>query len=80
MELGMVELGRVGANMSERMVRGGQRVVGYDPSPPVITPSLLHRLRSREQEPFADRLLAIMGHGFGGHVIKAAAGKEKKPA
>ena len=33
MELGMVGLGRMGANMSERLVRGGHRVVGYDPSP-----------------------------------------------
>ena len=31
MELGMVGLGRMGANMVERLVRGGHRVVGYDP-------------------------------------------------
>ena len=30
MELGMVGLGRMGANMTERLVRGGHRVVGYD--------------------------------------------------
>jgi 6-phosphogluconate dehydrogenase len=30
MELGMVGLGRMGANMSERLVRGSHRVVGYD--------------------------------------------------
>jgi 6-phosphogluconate dehydrogenase len=29
MELGMIGLGRMGANMSERLVRGGHRVVGY---------------------------------------------------
>jgi 6-phosphogluconate dehydrogenase len=29
MELGMVGLGRMGANMSERLVRGNHRVVGY---------------------------------------------------
>jgi 6-phosphogluconate dehydrogenase len=51
-----------------------------DVSAPVITLSLLRRLRSREQEPFADKLLAMMRHEFGGHDIKAAAGKEKKPA
>jgi len=51
-----------------------------DVSAPVITLSLLRRLRSREQEPFADRLLAMMRHGFGGHAVKAAAEKEKKPA
>ncbi len=33
MELGMIGLGRMGANMSRRMVRGGHRVVGYDLQP-----------------------------------------------
>jgi 6-phosphogluconate dehydrogenase len=26
----MIGLGRMGANMTERLVRGGQRVVGHD--------------------------------------------------
>jgi 6-phosphogluconate dehydrogenase len=30
MEIGMVGLGRMGANMVERLVRGGHRAVGYD--------------------------------------------------
>src|SRR5216683_8227386 len=30
MELGMVGLGRMGANMVERLVRGGHRIVGFD--------------------------------------------------
>ena len=30
MELGMIGLGRMGANMVERLVRGGHRVVGFD--------------------------------------------------
>jgi len=54
--------------------------VDLDVSAPVITLALLRRLRSREQEPFADRLLAMMRHEFGGHAIKPAAEKEKKPA
>ena len=33
MELGMIGLGRMGANMSERLVRGGHRVVGFDFKP-----------------------------------------------
>jgi 6-phosphogluconate dehydrogenase len=33
MELGMIGLGRMGANMTQRLVRGGHRVVGFDPSP-----------------------------------------------
>ena len=31
MELGMIGLGRMGANMAERLLRGGHRVVGFDP-------------------------------------------------
>jgi 6-phosphogluconate dehydrogenase len=30
MELGMIGLGRMGANMTERLVRAGHRVVGFD--------------------------------------------------
>ena len=36
MELGMVGLGRMGANMSLRLLRGGHRVVGYDPRPEAV--------------------------------------------
>ncbi len=32
MDLGMIGLGRMGANMTERLVKGGHRVVGYDRS------------------------------------------------
>jgi 6-phosphogluconate dehydrogenase len=32
MELGMVGLGRMGANMARRLARGGHSVVGFDPS------------------------------------------------
>ena len=31
MELGMIGLGRMGANMVQRLLRGGHRVVAYDP-------------------------------------------------
>ncbi len=37
---------------------------------PVITASLIERLRSRDSESFADRLLASMRNEFGGHAIK----------
>lgn len=33
MELGMIGLGRMGANMARRLVRNGHRVVGFDPTP-----------------------------------------------
>jgi 6-phosphogluconate dehydrogenase len=32
MDIGMIGLGRMGANMAERLVRGGHRVVGFDRS------------------------------------------------
>ena len=31
MQLGMIGLGKMGANMAERLVRGGHRVTGFDP-------------------------------------------------
>ncbi len=37
MELGIVGLGRMGANMAERLVRGGHSVTGYDRSPDAVT-------------------------------------------
>jgi 6-phosphogluconate dehydrogenase len=32
MDIGMIGLGRMGANMVQRLLRGGHRVVGYDPA------------------------------------------------
>ncbi|MGX9719040.1 phosphogluconate dehydrogenase (NAD(+)-dependent, decarboxylating) [Stenotrophomonas acidaminiphila] len=46
--------------------------IELDVSAPVITLSLLERLRSRESNSFADRMLAQMRSGFGGHAVKAA--------
>ncbi|MEP7218799.1 MAG: NADP-dependent phosphogluconate dehydrogenase, partial [Bacteroidota bacterium] len=37
---------------------------------PVITLSLLERIRSRDTESFADRMLAVMREQFGGHAVK----------
>ena len=37
---------------------------------PVITHSLIARLRSRDTESFADKLLSMMRNGFGGHAVK----------
>lgn len=37
---------------------------------PVITAALQQRFRSREAEPFGDKLLAAMRNQFGGHAIK----------
>ena len=37
---------------------------------PVISLSLLERLRSRDADSFSDKLLAAMRNQFGGHAIK----------
>ncbi len=37
MELGMIGLGKMGANMAERLVKDGHRVVGYDLNPESVT-------------------------------------------
>jgi 6-phosphogluconate dehydrogenase len=39
-------------------------------SAPVITESLIRRIRSREANNFTDRMIAIMRNEFGGHAIK----------
>lgn len=44
--------------------------IDLDVPAPVITLSLLARLRSRDEGAFADKLLAAMRNQFGGHEIK----------
>jgi 6-phosphogluconate dehydrogenase len=39
-------------------------------SAPVITESLIRRIRSREENNFTDRVLSIMRNQFGGHAVK----------
>src|SRR5215831_7214529 len=36
MDVGMVGLGKMGANMAERLVRGGHRVVGFARTPDTV--------------------------------------------
>ncbi|HEX3986112.1 MAG TPA: decarboxylating 6-phosphogluconate dehydrogenase [Acidobacteriaceae bacterium] len=40
-------------------------------SAPIITESLLRRIRSREENNFTDRMVAIMRNEFGGHAVKS---------
>jgi len=44
--------------------------IDLDLAAPVITASLQRRLRSREEQPFSDKLLAAMRNQFGGHAVK----------
>jgi 6-phosphogluconate dehydrogenase len=39
-------------------------------SAPIITESLMRRIRSREDNNFTDRMLAVMRNEFGGHAVK----------
>ena len=39
-------------------------------SAPIITESLIRRIRSREENNFTDRMLAVMRNEFGGHAVK----------
>jgi 6-phosphogluconate dehydrogenase len=47
-----------------------QEAMDLEVSAPVITESVLRRLRSREEGPFTDKLLAALRRAFGGHAIK----------
>jgi 6-phosphogluconate dehydrogenase len=44
--------------------------IDLDVAAPVITLSLLQRLRSRDTDSYSDKLLAAMRNQFGGHAIK----------
>ena len=39
---------------------------------PVLTAALFTRFRSREDNPFGERLLAALRHQFGGHAVKTS--------
>ena len=44
--------------------------IDLDVAAPVITQSLIERLRSRDDDAFADKLLSAMRNAFGGHAVK----------
>lgn len=44
--------------------------IDLDVPAPVITASLQRRLRSRQEQPYADKLLSAMRNQFGGHAMK----------
>jgi len=45
-------------------------------SAPVIAASLFQRFRSRQRDPFADRVLAALRNKFGGHAVRRAGDEE----
>ena len=44
--------------------------IELDVAAPVITQSLIERLRSRDDDAFADKLLSALRNAFGGHAVK----------
>jgi 6-phosphogluconate dehydrogenase (decarboxylating) len=80
MEMGMVGLGRTGGNMVLRLLKKGHRPIACDRSDeavqgleaaPAITLALYERLRSRLEDTFTDKMLAMMRNQFGGHAVVA---------
>jgi 6-phosphogluconate dehydrogenase len=66
------------ANVQPRVADSGEgrwtveEAIEQSLSAPVITLSLMQRFRSRDDESFADRVLAVMRNKFGGHEVKKA--------
>ena len=54
--------------------------IDLDVAAPVITLSLMARLRSRDQESYGDRMLAVMRNAFGGHALRSADARDAKAA
>ena len=68
MQLGMIGLGRMGANMVRRLIGGGHECVPAE----VLTASLYERFASRGEADFQNKVLSAMRLGFGGHHEKPA--------
>ena len=47
-----------------------KEALDLDVPAPIITQSLIERLRSRDSDSFADKLLSSMRNEFGGHAVK----------
>jgi 6-phosphogluconate dehydrogenase len=47
-----------------------KEAIDLNVSAPIITESLIRRIRSREENNFSDRMLAVMRNEFGGHAVK----------
>ena len=53
-----------------------QEAIDLDQPAPIITHALIQRLRSRDEESFADRMLSVMRNQFGGHAVKREEGAD----
>ena len=59
-------------NAGNPAIRSLAEAIDLEVSAPVITLSLMERLRSRDKDSFTDKLLAAMRNQFGGHAVMSA--------
>ena len=78
MQIGMIGLGQVGANMVRRLMKYGHECVirwtlqaALEETVPteVISRALYTRFRSRQPHTFAEKVLSPLRQKFGGHVV-----------
>jgi 6-phosphogluconate dehydrogenase (decarboxylating) len=75
MELGIIGLGRMGANMTERLVLGGHRLISFDRSPEAIQRVVdkgalgAHSLADFVKQ-LSLKVIAALRNEFGGHAVK----------
>ena len=72
MQIGLVGLGRMGANMMERLRRGGHDVIGYDRSPKLSDVASLSELVARLAPPRAVWLMVPAGQPTGETIAELA--------
>ncbi len=65
----------MGANMTERLVLGGHRLISFDRSPEAVQRvvdegALFARFTSRQEDSFSAKVIAALRNEFGGHAVK----------
>jgi 6-phosphogluconate dehydrogenase (decarboxylating) len=68
MQIGIIGLGRMGANMARRLLRAGHQCVVFDMFPKAV----LELSQEKAEADYQDKLLSAMRFGFGGHLEKSA--------
>ena len=61
---------KIGMLHAPEIVQTVAEAIDLNVAAPVITASLMERIRSRDDDSFADKLLSAMRYAFGGHVEK----------
>ena len=64
MKIGMVGLGKMGANMTERLLKGGHEVVAFT------------RFASQEPDALQLKMLSALRNQFGGHAVTLESGQQ----